>query len=301
MTTILLTGAGGQVGWELARSLMPLGDVVAPSRAEFDLARPAALRDHLHRTRPDVIVNAAAYTAVDQAESEREQAMTINAQAPAVMAEEARRLGALFVHFSTDYVFDGSKSGAYVEEDEPNPQNAYGRSKLAGEDAVRASGADHLIFRTSWVYAARGRNFLRTVLRLAGERDELRMVADQVGAPTCARLIADVTALALRESIGERRAGRFASGLYHLSAQGATSWHGFAARIVDLARAVPSLGPIRTETVTPIASSDYPLPARRPLNSRLSSDRLMGRFALQLPGWERCLECVMGELAGIVR
>jgi len=289
------------VGWELARSLMPLGEVLAPQRAEFDLARPAALRDYLRRVRPEVIVNAAAYTAVDQAESEPELAMTINAEAPAVMAGEAQRLGALFVHYSTDYVFDGTNPGAYVEDDETNPQNAYGRSKLAGEKAVRSSAADHLIFRASWVYAARGRNFLHTILRLAAERDELRVVADQVGAPTCARLIAEITALALKQSIEERRAGRFASGLHHLSAQGATSWHGFAVRIVDLARGLPALGPVRAGTVTPIASSDYPLPARRPLNSRLCSDRLMARFGLQLPGWERCLELVMAELAAHMR
>ena len=194
---ILLIGSNGQVGWELARSLMPLGRVMVPERDQCDLARPDTLTPLVNSLRPDVIVNAAAYTAVDKAEEETDLAMTVNARAPGALAAAARRHNALLVHYSTDYVFDGTKSGAYSETDAPNPASAYGRSKLAGEEAVRAAGADHLIFRTSWVFAARGKNFLRTILRLAGEREELRIVADQFGAPTWARLIAEVTALAL--------------------------------------------------------------------------------------------------------
>lgn len=297
MTRILLTGSSGQVGWELKRSLLPLGEVIAPARGEFDLARPVPVRDYLRGCKPDVIVNAAAYTAVDKAESEPETAMAVNAHAPAAMAEEARRLGALFVHYSTDYVFDGAKPGEYTEEDEAVPLNAYGRSKLAGELAVRSCGADHLILRTSWVYAARGSNFLRTILRLARSRSELRIVADQVGAPTWARLLADATALVLATSLRQRRQGGFESGVYHVSAAGETSWHGFAARIVALARGMESLGPIMTETVTPISCAEYPLPAKRPRNSRLSCERLKRGYGIEPPPWERCLELTLEELA----
>jgi len=297
VTRIVVTGATGQVGWELVRSLLPLGEVLTPNRADFDLCHADRLREYLRALTPDVIVNAAAYTAVDQAESETDLAMAINASAPAVIAEQARRSGALMVHYSTDYVFDGAKAGAYDEDDDPDPQNAYGRSKLAGEQAVRDSGADHLVFRSSWIYAARGRNFLRTVLRLASERAQLRIVADQIGAPTWSRLIAEATALALKQALTERRERRFESGLYHLTALGETSWHGFASYIVELAAAMPGLAPLRVSQVEPIASAEYPLPARRPANSRLSSEAFMRRFGVELPAWSRCVKLVLDEVA----
>ena len=297
MTRLLLTGAGGQVGWELARCLLPLGEVLVPPRAEFDLSRPDQCAGFIARVRPDVVVNPAAYTAVDKAEAEPELALCINGDAPAAMARAAQGVGALFIHYSTDYVFDGTKAAPYVEDDEPRPRSTYGRSKLAGEEGVRASGADYLILRTSWVYAARGHNFLRTMLRLAAERDELRVVADQIGAPTWARLIADATAHALRESQRLRSAGRFESGLYHLTAQGETSWHGFASRIVELARGM-SL-PVKARGVAPIATADYPLPAPRPANSRMDGTRFMTRFGLELPSWERCLELAMQEVTRV--
>ncbi|MGH8751213.1 MAG: dTDP-4-dehydrorhamnose reductase, partial [Burkholderiales bacterium] len=228
MLNILLTGSTGQIGWELTRTLMPLGQVVIPDRTQFDLARPQLLGAIVDTMRPDVIINAAAYTAVDQAEQEPDLALAINATAPDELAKAARRHGALLVHYSTDYVFDGKKPGAYSEQDALNPASVYGRSKQAGEEAVRASGADHLIFRTSWVFAARGKNFLRTILRLAGEREELRIVADQFGAPTWARLVAEVTALALQQDFVRRKNKEFESGTFNLTAAGETSWHGFA-------------------------------------------------------------------------
>jgi dTDP-4-dehydrorhamnose reductase len=297
VTRIVVTGATGQVGWELARCLLPLGEVLTPTRRDFDLADTARLREYLRAMQPDVIVNPAAYTAVDQAEREPDLAMAVNGLAPAVMAEEAQRLGAILVHYSTDYVFDGAGSGAYVESDPTAPQGAYGRTKLAGEQAVCESGADHLVFRTSWVYASRGKNFLRTILRLAAEREELRIVADQVGAPTWARLIAEATMLALRQAMGERAEGRFASGLYHLTAQGATSWHGFASRIVDMATRMPGAKPVRVQRIEPITTAEYPLPARRPANSCMSCEAFMHRFGLDLPDWERCLLLAMEEVA----
>ena len=297
MTRIVVTGATGQVGWELVRTLLPLGEVLAPSRAELDLRRADALREYLRALTPDVIVNAAAYTAVDRAESESDLAMAINGTAPAVMAEEAKRCGALMVHYSTDYVFDGAKASAYIENDDTDPQNAYGITKLAGEQAVRHSGADHLVFRTSWIYGARGGNFLRTVLRLAHERTQLRIVADQIGAPTWSRLVAEATALAIKQVLAERREQNFESGLYHLTGLGETSWHGFAKRIVELAAMTPGIGPLRVGQVEPIASAEYPLPAKRPANSRLSSEAFMHRFGLELPAWERCVKPVLDEVA----
>ena len=287
---ILLTGKNGQVGWELQRTLQPVGKVTACDHAGLDLADAAAVRRKLDEVRPDVIVNAAAYTAVDKAESEPEQANAVNAAAPALLAQEAVQRGALLIHYSTDYVFDGAKASPYVETDPTNPLGAYGRSKLAGEEVSRASGCDHLIFRTSWVYAARGANFLRTILRLAAEREELRIVADQVGAPTWARLIAEATALALRQALAERRHGRFESGLFHLTCAGETSWHGFASLIVA------SRGGLRVKTVTPIATADYPTPAQRPANSCLNTDAFRARFGLALPDWRDCLPLCLEEI-----
>ncbi|MEZ5616195.1 MAG: dTDP-4-dehydrorhamnose reductase [Rhodocyclaceae bacterium] len=287
---ILLTGKNGQVGWELQRALLPLGSVAAFGHRELDLADAAAVRRKLDEVRPDAIVNAAAYTAVDKAESETELANAVNAAAPALLAQEAARRGALLIHYSTDYVYDGAKAAPYVETDRTNPLGAYGRSKLAGEAGIRASGCDHLIFRTSWVYAARGANFLRTILRLAAERDELRIVADQVGAPTWARLIAEATAHALRQAMQERSGGTFDSGVFHLAAAGETSWHGFAAAIVA------GRGGLRVKTVTPITTAEYPLPAPRPANSRLDTAAFRARFGLALPDWRDCLQLCLEEL-----
>jgi dTDP-4-dehydrorhamnose reductase len=297
VTRIVVTGATGQVGWEVTRSLLPLGEVLTPSRIALDLCDPAAVRQYLRALAPSVIINAAAYTAVDRAESDEDRAMAINGTAPGVIADEAKRCGALMVHYSTDYVFDGAKAGAYSENDHANPQNAYGTTKLAGEQAVRQSGADHLVFRTSWVYGARGSNFLRTILRLAREREQLRIVADQIGAPTWSRLIAEATALALKQAMAERREQAFKSGLYHLTACGETSWYGFAKYIVELAATMPGIGPLRVNQVEAISSAEFPLPARRPANSCLSSETFMRRFDIELPTWERCTKLVLDELA----
>lgn len=289
---ILLTGSSGQVGYELERSLQGLGEVVAVDRARMDLSDLDSVRDVIRAVRPHLIVNPAAYTAVDLAEREPDLAMRINADAPAVMADEARLLGAALIHYSTDYVFDGTKVGGYVEDDVPNPQNVYGRSKLAGEQAIQASGVPHLIFRTSWIYGARGKNFLRTVQRLAQERDELRIVSDQFGAPTWCRTVAETTGhiVARLQSAGdindrhiEDEVWRKYSGLYHLTAQGQTSWHGFTQAIV----AHPSCD--KKPNVVPIATQDYPLPAKRPQNSVLSSEHLMRTFC-DLPNWDAALK-----------
>lgn len=291
---ILLTGATGQVGGELARTLMPLGQVITPHRGLCDLARLNILRAQVDEVRPHVIVNAAAYTAVDKAENDISLAMTINALAPGVLASAARLHGALLIHYSTDYVFDGRKAGAYSEFDVPNPGSTYGRSKLIGEEAVRTAGADHLIFRTSWVFAARGTNFLRTILRLAGEREELRVVADQFGAPTWARLIAETTALALQQALAEKRRGEFESGTFNLTAAGETSWHGFASAIVAAAHARGA--ELACRAVVPITTADYPLPAARPANSRLAGARLAERYGLTMPDWESCMHLCLAEL-----
>jgi dTDP-4-dehydrorhamnose reductase len=290
---ILLTGKSGQVGYELERSLQGLGEVVAVDRSQMDLSDIGGIRDVIRIVKPNLIINPAAYTAVDLAESESDLAMRINAEAPKAMAEEALALGAALIHYSTDYVFDGEKAGAYVEDDRPNPQNVYGKSKLAGEQAIQASGVSHLILRTSWVYGMRGKNFLRTVQRLAQDRDELRIVADQIGAPTWCRTIAETTAHIvsqlqarsgknLRSGIDED-VWRAYSGLYHLTAQGQTSWHGFTQAIV--AHASTNKKP----HVIPIATKDYPLPAKRPQNSTLSCERLMNTFC-DLPRWDDALK-----------
>ncbi len=294
MLKILLTGSTGQIGWELARTLVPVGSVIVPERDQCDLARVDTLTAVVDAVQPDVIVNAAAYTAVDKAEEEARLAMTVNARAPGELAAAARRHGALLVHYSTDYVFDGRQAGAYSEADAPAPGSAYGRSKLTGEDAVRAAGADHLIFRTSWIYAARGKNFLRTILRLAGEREELRVVADQIGAPTWARLVAEVTASALQQDLARRKNGGFESGTFHLTAAGETSWHGFASAIVAAARARGA--ELKCRTVVPITTAEYPLPAARPANSRLSGAKLAQRYGLEMPDWESGMRLCLDEI-----
>ncbi len=296
---ILLFGTTGQVGWELQRALQPAGDVTAVSRGDADFEDPGSLR-RFFADRPTVVVNAVAYTAVDQAETERDRATLVNATSVGVLADEARKAGALLVHYSTDYVFDGTASTPYRDDAIPNPQSQYGRSKLAGEDAIRASGCDHLILRTSWVYTSRGKNFLKTILRLAGEREQLRIVGDQRGAPTSARLIADATARIVAVALRERDAGTFASGTYHLTASGETSWHGFARYIVDAARA-RDWQPLKVATIDAIATTDYPLPAPRPAYSRLDTGRLVERFGVVLPDWQRGVDLCLAELAGAGR
>ncbi|MBI4754056.1 MAG: dTDP-4-dehydrorhamnose reductase [Betaproteobacteria bacterium] len=288
---ILLTGAGGQVGRELRRCLAPLGELAAFDRAGLDLADAQRIRAVVSEMRPEVIVNAGAYTAVDQAESDAPAAQAINATAPGILAEEARRLGARLIHYSTDYVFDGAAPHPYRESNAPAPLGEYGRSKLAGEEAIRAVGADALILRTSWVYGAHGRNFLRTILRLARERDELRIVADQFGAPTWSRMIAQATALLLVHP------GR-PTGMFHLTAAGETSWHGFATAIVDEARMLGLEPSFKVRSIVPITTAEYPLPARRPANSRLNCDRLARQTGLRLPDWRTSLRLCMEDMAG---
>lgn len=289
---ILLFGKNGQVGWELNRCLQSLGEVVALGRDEADFSSPESLRKTIQEVSPDVIVNAVAYTAVDKAEEDEELAMAINGIAPGVLAEEALKQNALLVHYSTDYVFDGAKGSAYVEEDKPNPMNVYGRSKLAGEVAIQSSGCDYLIFRTAWVYSSRSSNFLLTMLRLARERDELSVVADQFGTPTWARMIAQVTS----KIIGQIPSSEWHeySGLYHLTASGKTSWHGFAQAIIDLARQDSS--PV---AVKPISSVEYPTPAKRPDFSVLDCARLNHRFGLSLPEWRESLSLCVEEMSEI--
>jgi dTDP-4-dehydrorhamnose reductase len=291
---ILLTGKNGQVGWELQRALAPIGEVIAVGRHDLDLASADSISRTVRATRPDVIVNAAAYTAVDRAESEPEVAMLVNGVAPGVFAEEARRLGALLVHYSSDYVFNGAKDSPYSEDDATAPLNEYGRTKLAGEQAIRAAGGYYYIFRTSWVYAVRGHNFVNTILRLARERTELRIVDDQVGAPTWARSIAELTALVLAGGEGLADA-RERGGLYHFTARGNVSWCGFAQAIVELARA--ALPAMNAPRLIPIPSSEYPLPARRPHNSRLDSSRLSAAFGVTAQSWEGMLKECLREKA----
>lgn len=288
---VLITGRNGQVGWELQRALAPLGKVVALDRAELNLADVDSIRQAVRHIGPDLIVNAGAYTAVDKAEQEPDLAMAVNGIAPGVLAEEAKRVGAAIIHFSTDYVFDGSKSAPYEEIDAPNPQSAYGASKLAGEKAVAAAGAPYLTLRTSWVYGLRGKNFLLTMLRLAAERDELRVVDDQIGAPTWSRMIAEATAAVVAQGRAHGGIGKLLAergGLYHLTAGGQTSWFGFASAIVAHAAKPPRM--------TSIATVDYPLPAKRPAYSVMSSAKLERGFGIALPDWQESLTLCMQDL-----
>jgi dTDP-4-dehydrorhamnose reductase len=294
MTKILVTGKDGQVGWELQRSLAPLGSVIALDRKGMDLCDPDSIARAIRKAKPEIIVNAAAYTAVDKAESESDLAMQVNGAAPGIMANEAKRLGALLVHYSTDYVFDGTRDRPYAEGDRTNPVNSYGRSKLDGEEAIRDSGASHLIFRTSWVYAARGNNFVRTMLRLARERSELKIVNDQVGAPTWARSIADMTAQVLGAAGGGPGKARENSGLYHFTAGGAVSWFGFAEAI--FAEAQSRFADFKVPTLIPVPASQYPLPARRPANSRLDTAKLAATFGVTPTCWEAALKQCMREI-----
>ena len=291
---ILVTGSNGQVGWELVRCLQPLGEVIAVDRHQMDLSNLDGIKITLRNVAPDVIVNAAAYTAVDNAEDNEPEAMLINGQAPGVLAAEAKQIGALLIHYSTDYVFDGKRSSPYTEEDTPNPINAYGRSKLLGEEAIQTVNADYIILRTSWVYAARGANFLRTILRLAQEREVLSIVVDQIGTPTWARLIAESTAHIIRQTQNERTNESFQSGLYHLTAAGESSWFDFAQAIVEQARYLPDLS-LTLNDLRPISTQDYPTPAQRPMSSRLATAKLEKHFGLRMPSWDTVLELCLAE------
>jgi dTDP-4-dehydrorhamnose reductase len=299
---ILVTGTTGQVGEALARTLAPLGDVFAPSRQELDLSNTKSIRTVMRQVQPRWIVNAGAHTAVDTAESEPELAFAINASAPEILAQEARSSGGVLVHFSTDYVFDGSKETPYVESDPTGPLNVYGSSKLAGEMALRASGVPHLIFRTSWVYGATGNNFLRSILRLAREREHLKIVTDQHGAPTWSFELARMTAHVMTrlEALSAERKCSLAdaalpvSGIYHASGAGETTWCGFAAHaIAELQKLEPH---IKLATVEPIPTSEYPTPAKRPLNSRLDCAKLDQTFDWQMPDWRDSVARVVADL-----
>ncbi len=283
---ILLFGKNGQVGWELQRSLAALGELVALSSADRDfcgdLSDLTGIAQTVRAVAPDIIVNAAAYTAVDKAESEPELARTLNADAPAVLAQEAKKIGAWLVQYSTDYVFNGAGDSPHTETDATDPINRYGQTKLEGEQNIQAAGCAHLIFRTSWVYAARGHNFIKTILRVAQQRDKLVVVNDQIGSPTGAELIADVTACALLSLRHEPEV----SGLYHLTASGYASWYDFAKLILEQAEHTDLPLKARAVNIEPITSNNYPLPARRPLNSRLGTDKLEHTFGLQLPAWQ---------------
>ncbi|MDO9405033.1 MAG: dTDP-4-dehydrorhamnose reductase [Polaromonas sp.] len=313
---ILLLGKNGQVGWELQRSLAPLGAVTALGRQGAphgsgqdvlcgDLANLHGLADTVRRVRPDVIVNAAAHTAVDRAESEPELAHTLNALAPGVLAEEAHKLGAWLVHYSTDYVFDGSGARPWTETDTPAPLNVYGRSKLEGEQRIQASGAKHLIFRTSWVYGARGGNFAKTMLRLAQERERLTVIDDQFGAPTGADLLADVTAQIVGMlTQGTRTPSQIAGqgladavqGIYHLAAAGETSWHGYANHVIHQAVRTRPGFPLKATEIAAVPTSAFPTPAARPHNSRLDTRKLQTAFGLVLPHWQHGVDRMLDEM-----
>ncbi|MDD3354787.1 dTDP-4-dehydrorhamnose reductase [Zoogloea sp.] len=294
---ILLFGKNGQVGWELQRSLAPLGALIALDHdgapgLSGDFSRPDSLIATLDAVAPDIIVNAAAHTAVDKAESEPELARALNALAPGVLAREAARRGTLLVHYSTDYVFDGSGSTPRTEDDPTGPLSVYGATKLEGEALIRQSGCRHLIFRTSWVYAARGGNFAKTMLKLAAERERLTIIHDQHGAPTGADLLADVTAHALRATLADPALG----GLYHLVAGGETTWYDYARHVIEFARARGVPIRVALDAIEPVATSAFPTPARRPANSRLATDALQQAFGLILPPWQQGVERMLTEI-----
>lgn len=295
---ILLFGKGGQVGWELQRSLQLLGEVVALDFDSQDLAgdfsKPESLRDTVNSVKPDVIVNAAAHTAVDKAETEPELARALNATSPAVLAEEAVRRNCWLVHYSTDYVFDGSGVTPWVEESPTGPLSVYGRTKLEGEEAIRMSGCRHLIFRTSWVYAARGGNFAKTMLRLAQERDKLTVINDQHGAPAGADLLADITAHALGRAIGDASV----SGTYHVAPDGETSWHGYAKHVIEFAREAGLPIKVTQDAIEPVPTSAFPSAAKRPANSRLDTSKLRRTFGFYLPDWKIGVNRMLSETLG---
>ncbi len=296
---ILLLGRNGQVGWELQRSLAPLGNLVALDRHSTlpdggcgDLSNLDGLRETVLRLRPTVIVNAAAHTAVDKAESEPDLARALNALAPGVLAEAANTVGALMVHYSTDYVFDGSGTAPWIEDAATGPLSVYGQTKLEGEQLIVAAGARHLVFRTSWVYAARGGNFAKTMLRLAQERDSLTVIDDQFGAPTGAELIADVTAHAIRQTLDTPAH----CGTYHLAAAGETTWNGYARFVLEAARTLKPDLAIKAREVAPVPTGAFPTAARRPLNSRLDTTRLRNNLGLTLPDWQRGVRRMLAEI-----
>ena len=292
MSRILLTGKTGQIGWELQRALAPLGELAAPGRGEMDLADPDSIRSAIRQARPEIIVNAAAFTAVDEVETRVEQAMQVNATAPGIIAEEAKRSGALLIHYSTAHIFDGSSKHPYAEDDPPHPLNIYGRSKLEGERAVAGCGGRHLILRASWIYSLRSTNFLLAILKLARERGELGVVDDQVGTPTWARSIAEATAQIIKAT------GRMApcAGIFHISATGSVSRFGFAQRIVAMARDV-SGKQIPWAVVKTIKTAEYSLPARRPPYCVLSTEKMRREFGIELKNWESDLRKCLDELA----
>ena len=298
MLKILLLGKNGQVGWELQRSLAPLGDVLALDRHSInyggDLTQPEQLVQTVLAYKPDFIVNAAAHTAVDKAESEPELAKVLNTAAPAALAQVAAQVGAWLVHYSTDYVFDGSGNHARQEGEGTGPLSVYGQTKLDGEKAIVASGCKYLIFRTSWVYAARGGNFAKTMLRLALERDELTVINDQHGAPTGADLIADVTAHAIRRVLNTQNLSF--SGVYHLVASGETTWHGYASHVIEKARAIKPELAWKAKDIAPVPTRAFPTPAKRPLNSRLCNDKLQNAFGLMLPSWQQGVDRMLFEI-----
>ena len=294
---ILLLGKNGQVGWELQRALAPLGEVVAldfdsPGPLTADFSKPDSLAATVRAVAPQIIVNAAAHTAVDKAESEPDLARAINATAPAVLAREAASCGAWLMHYSTDYVFDGSGTTPWVEDAATGPLSVYGQTKLEGELAIRASGCAHLIFRTSWVYAARGGNFAKTMLKLARERDKLAVINDQIGAPTGADLLADLTTHALRTAMAQPGV----AGTYHAVAQGETSWHGYAHHVIGFARAAGQPIKVPQEAIHSVPTSAFPTPARRPANSRLDTRKLRHTFGLTLPAWQSGVERMLAEV-----
>lgn len=292
----LVTGSNGQVGFELRRSLAPLGEVIALDRAACDLTQPDTLRQLVREYRPDVIVNPAAYTAVDKAESDVDTAFAVNGTAVGVLAEEARALGSLLVHYSTDYVFDGTKAAPYVETDATNPQSVYGKSKLAGEQAIAASGATALVLRTCWVAGAHGGNFAKTILKLGRERDGLRVIADQFGAPTTAALIADVTAQIIARSWLAADHSVFPGGTYHLAADGETTWHGYATELLRYAAARGVALNVAPDAIAAIPATEYPLPAPRPANSCLDTSKLRETFGIHLPDWRQGIHFLLDQI-----
>lgn len=294
MTSILLFGKTGQVGWELQRSLSVLGRLTAIDIEECDLTDSEAIRTVIRQVQPNVIVNAAAYTAVDKAESNADIAQKVNSVAPTVMAVEAKTIGAWFIHFSTDYVFNGEKSGAYLENDETEPLSVYGRTKLEGEQGIIDSGANYLIFRTSWVYATRGQNFAKTMLKLAQEREQLRVVGDQFGAPTSAELLADVTANCLQKVLNANDA--HLSGVYHVVASGVTTWFDYATYVIEYARSRHLPIMCLSDGIHSIITSDYPTPAKRPKNSVLDTQKIQETFGVSLPDWRYHLDRMLTEL-----
>ena len=291
---ILVTGKNGQVGFELRRALSVVGDVHAVCSSDCDLGDEAAVRQLVRSFRPDVIVNPAAYTAVDKAESDAEQATAINARSPRILAEEAERLRAMLVHFSTDYVFDGTKDVAYTEVDEPNPQTVYGSTKLAGELAVQSTCARHVILRTSWVLGAHGANFAKTMLRLATEKDELKIVADQSGVPTTAAFLADVSAHLIWQAL--RNCEEFPYGLYHAVPRGETNWHAYACYVIERARTSGRSIRVPAANIHPICTKEYPTSARRPANSTLDSSKLRDTFGFNLPNWQDGVDNVLDNI-----